>query len=93
MTDVELAKLWSDLIRELMNPNLSGRTHGNRRTYDAGCQGPLCMKAVRENARRRREHGTSEKYLFVDQILAFWYPRAAMAIQDARNDLMKRLIG
>lgn len=36
---------------ELADPGYSGRTHGRRATRNAGCTGPLCKKALRDEMR------------------------------------------
>lgn len=88
MDESEISQLWTDLIHELMDDTYAGRVHGNRRTYDAGCKGPLCTKAVRDHARRRQNTGISEKYRYIDPLLEFWAPiaraRIRLAIESAR---------
>jgi len=90
MTEVELADLWHDLIVELLDNEYVTRTH-NKRTYDAGCRGPLCRKAVREAGRRRFQNTVHEKYLFVDPILEYWSPIALERINRLRTKLVQEL--
>lgn len=91
MTDGELAELWHDLVVELLNPEFSNRTHNNRRTYDAGCKGPLCRKALREYARRRSTSSVNEKYRYVDLILDHWTPIAWERIREAQRAILATL--
>lgn len=92
LTDEELAELWHKLIVELLNEEFVNRTHQNRRTYDAGCKGPLCSKAVREHARRRnRTNSPNERYKFIDPILDYWAPIAAERINRVRAKLVEEL--
>jgi len=91
MSDDELADLWHRLCVELLDLKYANRTHHNRRTYDAGCKGPLCGKATREHARRRTKTNANEKYEFVDKILDYWYPIAVKRIQDAQAIILEQL--
>jgi hypothetical protein len=40
--------------QELADPRFKRRTHFHRKTYDAGCRGPLCTQATSEYHLRRR---------------------------------------
>lgn len=92
MTDSELAELWHKLIVELLDTDYIGRTHHNRRTYDAGCKGPLCGKAVREHGRRRQQvQAPSQRYFWIDQIIAYWHPIAVKRISDAQAAVLQKL--
>lgn len=91
MTDAELSDLWHKLIVELLDTEYAGRTHGSRRTYDAGCKGPLCSKGVREHARRRNSTGPNVRYKFVDPILEFWTPIATERIASAQRKILSEL--
>jgi len=92
LTERELSELWNGLIMELLDEEYSNRTH-NKRTYDAGCRGPLCRKAVREAARRRNRNAVAEKYLFIDPILECWQPVASERIARVRTRLVQELTG
>lgn len=55
---------WNDLPidvqNELSDPFYTGKTHGKKPTYQAGCRGPLCTKNERDTKRaayRRRKGG------------------------------------
>lgn len=91
MTDAELADLWRQLVSELLNEKFQGRTHGNRRTRDAGCKGPLCKKAQRDYGRRRYALQGSSKFTYSDLILVAWYPIAQRRLTQARQSLLERI--
>lgn len=79
----ELCLLWKSLIFEIMDADYQSRTHGNRRTYDAGCRGPMCGKSVREHGRRRSPDAKSAaRYVWIDQIIEFWRPIAEQMIME-----------
>lgn len=90
MTEQELGDLWYELVSELLDQNFMSRTH-NKRTYDAGCRGPLCRKATREAGRRRYKNAIAEKYLFLDPLLDHWEPIAIQRIERLRNKLIQEL--
>ena len=89
----ELADLWYRLCKELLDVEYVSRAHGNRRTYDAGCTGPMCRKGVREFARRRQDREPHEKFKFVDPILDHWYPIAQAKIREAQDAILPMLAG
>ena len=92
LTESELAQLWHELCVEVMDEKFAGRTHSNRRTYDAGCLGPACKKAGREHGRRRTQVATpSAKYQHVDLIIAAWFPVATDRLAQARQRLLEEI--
>lgn len=90
-TQEELRILWQKLVHELLDADYNGRTHHNRRTYDAGCKGPLCGKAMREHGRRRTSTAPNEKYKYLDPILDYWRPVAEDRIAAARAKMLQQL--
>lgn len=91
LTAPELEELWRELVVELMADRFAGRTHGNRRTYDAGCTGPMCRKDVREHGRRRNKTTPSERYKYLDLILEVWYPIAMDRVEKVRARLLEEI--
>jgi hypothetical protein len=89
---INLDRLWFELCMEMANVNLMGRTHGNRRTYDAGCGGPMCRRATREYARRRTSASAVGKYRWIDPILEFWFPIAEARLQAAQAKLLGQML-
>lgn len=89
---INLDRLWFELCMELADIKLMGRTHGNRRTYDAGCSGPMCGRAVREYARRRSSGSATGKYRWIDPILELWYPVAEERLREAQSKLLGQML-
>jgi hypothetical protein len=90
--DINLDLLWFQLCMELADVKLMGRTHGNRRTYDAGCSGPMCQRATREYARRRTSASATGKYRWIDPILEFWFPIAEGRLHEAQAKLLGQML-
>jgi hypothetical protein len=92
LDEAQLGELWHQICVEVMDEKYAGRMHGNRRTYDAGCQGPACKKASREHGRRRTQVATpSAKYQYVDLIVAAWFPVATDRVAKARQRLLEEI--
>lgn len=89
---INLDRLWFELCMELADVKLMGRAHGNRRTYDAGCSGPACQRAVRVYARRRSSSSATGKYRWIDPILEFWFPIAESRLQEAQAKLLGQML-
>jgi hypothetical protein len=89
---INLDRLWFELCMEMADVKLMGRSHGNRRTYDAGCGGPMCQRAVREYARRRASSSATGKYRWIDPILEFWYPIAESRLHEAQSKLLGQML-
>ena len=47
-------ELWEEVLEEFFNEDFELRAHHNTGTYDQGCRGPLCRKALREHPRRKK---------------------------------------
>lgn len=92
MTEAQLDDLWCNLLMELAHPAWINRKHYNRRTYDAGCSGPMCRKAVREHARRRNSTNANNRYAILDAILSAWFPEANRLIQDVKHKMLTELV-
>lgn len=52
MTQIDHRALMAEMNVEIADERFATRTHGKRATYDVGCRGPLCRKALRDAARR-----------------------------------------
>lgn len=89
--DAELETLWVLILRELTDKNFKNRTHGSRRTSEAGCQGPVCRKAVREHGRRRAQREASGRYRYLDPIIDFFERDALNQLEMAELSALKRL--
>lgn len=89
--EMDLEAIWKALCTELLDRNFSGRTHNNRRTYDAGCRGPACTKSTREHARRRTGSTPTRYYKSHDAIVAYWYPVAIARVDELYRNLVDSL--
>lgn len=82
----QLEKLWEEILVELAQPKWIGRAH-NRGTYDQGCRGPLCRKAVRENTRRKRDPEDilpELTYRHLDPIMEYYQMIAKLRLERYR---------
>ena len=89
--EIDLEALWKTLCKEILDRKYVSRTHGNRRTYDAGCRGPACAKASREHVRRRTGNRPSTYYAAHDAIVAYWYPVALARVDELYRNLVDSL--
>jgi hypothetical protein len=89
--EIDLEAVWQALCKEILDRKYANRTHGNRRTYDAGCHGPACSRASRDHVRRRSGNGASEYYLAYDAIVAYWYPVALTRVDELFRNLVDSL--
>lgn len=87
----DLSDLWRELIVEILDADYQSRTHGNRRTYDVGCHGPMCSKAVREHGRKRTGTEPSERYKQLDPIIDHWRPIAEAMVLQAYELMVEEL--
>lgn len=85
------AVVWNEIIKELLDEEYLGRTHGNRRTYDVGCKGPICRKAARDHARRRNQSEPTPDMKQLDLLIEAWTSVAVGRIVWAREKMVKEL--
>lgn len=85
------AALWHLIITELLDEEFAGRTHGNRKTYDSGCKGPICRKAARDHGRRRNQSEPTDEFKRLDLLIQAWTPVAVGRIVWARENMIKEL--
>lgn len=83
--------MWDELDAEVRNelsdPTHANRTHYRKATYAAGCRGPLCRKAERDEGRLRtkrkaeaagreyRPEARSQSEILMDMRLNIWIDR------------------
>lgn len=89
----DLDALWEDVCRELTNPKFRSRTHGNRKTYDSGCDGPICKKSSRDYSRRRYNAEGQFRWAVIDPIIIYFEELAKMRIIEAEAEIISKLIG
>lgn len=91
----EAQELWSDILDELCDENFITRIHHNVGTYDKGCRGPLCRKALREHPKRRTPTGfsglTPREDRLYDPVIEFFHTVAKFRIKTYRQSLYKEL--
>lgn len=87
----ELESIWADVVAELTEVNFRDRVHGSRRTREAGCVGPLCLKATREHSRRRFESRPIGKYVWLDPLLEFFEQDARAQIELHEEQIKQAL--
>lgn len=51
------------VLSEMLDPRYARRTHAHRKTYDAGCRGPLCSLAMAQYDEARRRVRAAQKNL------------------------------
>lgn len=89
--EINLEEVWKALCKEILDREFITRTHGNRRTYDAGCHGPACSRASRERVRRRSGNTASVYYSCYDALVAYWYPVALARVDELYRNLVDSL--
>lgn len=73
---------------EMLDPRFSRRTHAHRKTFDAGCRGPLCLLAGaqhREGVRRARAASKNRPYRQRPTTRTFTSDTEALLVR-AQND-------
>lgn len=88
----ELEQLWHDILLELTDKRFVNRTHGNPRTAEAGCSGPICRKGRREFSRRRRGNSRPQtRFLLLDPIIDYFKVQASASLAEAEKEVLSRL--
>ena len=87
-------ELWSAVCVEVLDPVFSKRSHHNAGTYDIGCRGPLCRKALREHPRRKSPAGTAlqlrEERIY-DPVLEYFHVVIKHRIRTEQQAILKDL--
>ena len=86
--------LWDEVVEELCDELYSKRSHHNVGTYDQGCRGPLCRKALREHPRRKAPHGIKlqvrEERVY-DPVLDYFHTVMKHRIRNYQQQLLQEL--
>lgn len=85
----KLEELWDGILTELCDPRWVTRSHNSTGTYDKGCRGPLCRKALRENSRRKSDGEdmlSTVAYLRLDPIMEFYHVIAKLRLNTYRRE-------
>lgn len=87
-------ELWGDVVTELLDPEYRNRSHHNVGTYDQGCRGHLCRKALREHPRRKAVHGVSlqirEERIY-DPVLDYFHAVMKHRVRKYQQELLKEI--
>lgn len=93
MKSVDLESVWRDVCEELTDPPYRNRSHHNPKTYNVGCRGPLCRKAIRDYMRRDRVNSsTQSRYALVNPLLMFYMKEALAQIAAHEAQVLEKLI-
>lgn len=87
-------ELWTEVVEEVLNREYIKRAHQNVGTYDQGCRGPLCRKALREHPRRKSPAGTAlqlrEERIY-DPVLEYFYVVMKHRVRAAQQAILVNL--
>lgn len=87
-------ELWSEVVTEVLDRDYIKRAHQNVGTYDQGCRGPLCRKALREHPRRKTPAGTvlqlREERIY-DPVLEYFYVVVKHRVRVAQQNILANL--
>lgn len=88
-TSEEVTLLWKEFVYEATSTEYGNRTHGNPRTYNAGCHGPRCSRAILElNAAARggsNSRKSQAKFLMIDAFVLEYQRRKLISDQWILN--------
>jgi hypothetical protein len=87
-------ELWREVTCEVLDHRFLKRSHHNVGTYDQGCRGPLCRKALREHPRRKTPAGTTlqlrEERIY-DPVLEYFHVVIKHRVRVAQQNILKDL--
>lgn len=92
--NLRCAELWDEVSAEVLNQEYFKRSHQNVGTYDKGCRGPLCRKALREHPRRKSPAGGAlllrEERVY-DPVLEYFHVVIKHRIRLVQQSILKEL--
>lgn len=87
-------ELWAEVTSEVLDGTYTKRAHHNVGTYDQGCRGPLCRKALREHPRRKSPAGTTlqlrEERIY-DPVLEYFHVVIKHRVRAAQQEILINL--
>lgn len=88
---IDLEEVWLEVMEELTEYKYRNRTHHNPKTYNVGCRGPLCRKALRDYSGR---HGAKPwpQHRVLNPVLIFFMGEAKKLIAQDEAEKFSRLI-
>lgn len=87
-------ELWVEVLDECLDTEYRRRTHHNVGTYDQGCRGPLCRKALREHPKRKRgvvSSLTLREERIYDPVLEYFHVVARHRYRKAQQEIIQHL--
>lgn len=92
--EMRCQELWKEVCEEVLDPEFRKRAHHNVGTYDQGCHGPLCRKALREHPRRKSPAGTAlqlrEERIY-DPVLEYFHTVIKHRIRAVQQEILQEL--
>lgn len=82
--------VWIEIAREYNSGLYGNRTHGNERTYNEGCRGPVCRLGAREANRARKNQVATGRYVWLDKVIAE-YDRVMLQIDRHNQDQLQTM--
>lgn len=85
-------ELWAEVVEEVCDEAYTRRAHHNTSTYDIGCRGPLCRKALREHSRRKSPTVTPlpvREDRIYDPVLEFFHTVIKFRIRNHQQKIME----
>lgn len=87
-------ELWHEVMDEVRDPEYRKRAHHNASTYDQGCRGPLCRKALREHPRRKAPGATEiqlrEERIY-DPVLEYFHTVLKYRVRITQQAILREL--
>jgi hypothetical protein len=87
-------ELWREVIEELCDDTYARRAHHNNGTYDQGCRGPLCRKALRDHSRRKSPSGLAlivrEERVY-DPVLEYFHTVMKFRIKNYQTQILEEI--
>lgn len=87
-------ELWPEVTSEVLDHEYVKRAHHNVGTYDQGCRGPLCRKALREHPRRKSPVGgvvqLREERIY-DPVLEYFHVVIKHRVRVTQQSILKDL--
>jgi hypothetical protein len=86
-------EIWLEVVEEVLDPDYVTRSHHNVGTYDCGCRGPLCRKALREHPRRKGPAVTvtlREEAIY-DPVLEYFHTVIKHRVRTVQQGILSQL--
>ena len=88
LTESQLTDLWTLVCTELADPEFTNWTHGNPRTYIAGCRGPVCRGGARQKNRKGNPTGD---FVWLEPLVEYFRKTAVDTINAELAKMLERI--